>query len=83
VYLTISNKAAASPSSTITNVTTAAVVRLKFADLGAEYVCVAFPPVVSAQAVRWIFANETKKNEKRSIKMSSEIADEILDIEIN
>jgi hypothetical protein len=82
-YLAISNKEAASPSSTSTNVTTAAVVMLKFVDLGAVDVCVVFPTVVSAQTVWRTVANAAKKKKNRNVKMSIEIADEILDFEIN
>ena len=82
VYLAISNMEAANPSSTSTNVTTAAVVRLKFADFGGVVVCVVFPTVVSAQAGLWMVENETK-NEASSVRMSIEIADEIFDFEVN
>ena len=80
-YFAISSKAAANPSKTRTNVTTAAVVRLKIAELAAEDVCVVFPAVVSAQACR-VVAGEVRKKERMSITTSIKNLDEILNFRI-
>jgi len=68
-YFAISSKAAANPSKTRTNVTTAAVVRLKIAELAAEDDCIVFPAAVSAKACR-IVAREVRMKERISITTS-------------
>ncbi|HYB84735.1 MAG TPA: hypothetical protein VED86_05345 [archaeon] len=80
-YFAISSKAAANPSKTRTNVTTAAVVRLKTAELTAEDVCVVFHAAVSAKACR-VVAGEVRKKEWMSITTSIKNSDEILNFKI-